>query len=288
MKGASMASPAYTIRTMSREEISIAVEWAAQEGWNPGLHDGDCFYAADPEGFLVGELNHEPIATISVVRYGETFGFLGFYITRPNFRGQGYGIQIWNAGMQRLSGRNIGLDGVVGQQENYKKSGFKLAYRNMRWQGLCGGGAPPHASVVSLSHIPFADIDDYDRLYFPERRSRFLQAWLQQPECVALGIVEHGKLRSYGVVRPCRTGYKIGPLYADHPELAEVLFSALTASVVPDKAIFLDTPERNREAVALAERHGMKLVFETARMYTGLFPALPLERLYGVTTFELG
>jgi hypothetical protein len=58
--------------------------------------------------------------------------------------------------------------------------------------------------------------------------------------------------------------------------------------VVPDKAIFLDTLEINREAVDMAERQGMKLVFETARMYTGPFSALPQERLYGVTTFELG
>jgi len=44
----------------------------------------------------------------------------------------------------------------------------------------------------------------------------------------------------------------------------------------------------NRDAVALAEKHKMKLVFETARMYTGIFPDLPLNRLFGVTTFELG
>lgn len=283
-----MASSQYTIRTMSRDDINIAINWAAQEGWNPGLNDGVCFYAADPEGFLVGELNSEPITTISVVRYGETFGFLGFYITRPEFRGQGYGIQIWQAGMQRLSGRNIGLDGVVSQQNNYRKSGFKLAYRNMRFEGVSGGRLPETANVVHLSHVPFDLIDDYDRLFFPERRSHFLQAWLEQPEGVALGILDNGQLCGYGLVRPCRTGYKIGPLFADHPELAEVLVAGLKASVVPGRAIFLDTPEPNRNAVALAERHGMKLAFETARMYTGSFPALPLQRIYGVTTFELG
>jgi len=32
----------------------------------------------------------------------------------------------------------------------------------------------------------------------------------------------------------------------------------------------------------------MVVVFETARMYTGAAPQLPLRRLFGVTTFELG
>ncbi|MFA5019183.1 MAG: GNAT family N-acetyltransferase, partial [Methylobacter sp.] len=105
-----MVSPNYKIRTMSRDEINVAIDWAASEGWNPGLYDADCFYTADPEGFLVGELNNEPVATISAVKYGETFGFIGFYIVKPDYRGQGYGIQIWNAGLERLSGRNVGLD----------------------------------------------------------------------------------------------------------------------------------------------------------------------------------
>jgi hypothetical protein len=39
---------------------------------------------------------------------------------------------------------------------------------------------------------------------------------------------------------------------------------------------------------ALAQELGLTPVFETARMYTGAIPPLRLERVYGVTTFELG
>ena len=41
---------------MSRQELDLAVDWAAAEGWNPGLHDANCFYAIDPNGFLIGLL----------------------------------------------------------------------------------------------------------------------------------------------------------------------------------------------------------------------------------------
>ncbi len=85
-----MTSDSYQIRTMTRGELEVAIAWAAAEGWNPGLQDADCFYGTDPTGFLMGFLNNEPIASISAVKYGESFGFIGFYIVKPGFRGQGY------------------------------------------------------------------------------------------------------------------------------------------------------------------------------------------------------
>src|SRR4051794_9955160 len=104
--------PRSRIRTMTRSEVDLAIDWAGAEGWNPGLHDADCFHVADPTGFLVGLLDDEPVATISVVKYGDTFGFLGFYIVKPVYRGRGYGIGVWNAGLEYLRGRTVGLDGV--------------------------------------------------------------------------------------------------------------------------------------------------------------------------------
>ncbi len=283
-----MKNAPYTIRTMTRQEIDRAVDWAAVEGWNPGLYDADCFYAADPAGFLIGEIDGKPIATISAVKYGESFGFIGFYIVKPEYRSQGYGIQIWNAALRYLTGRNIGLDGVVAQQANYQKSGFKLAYRNIRYQGLTGSRPQGQSDIIALSQIPFEIIADYDRPFFPEPRSRFLQAWLNQPESISLGILNQGKLAGYGMIRACRSGYKIGPLFADNAAFAEDLLRALQSSVEPGQSLYLDTPETNPDAIALAQKFDLQMVFETARMYTGDFPPLPFSKLFGVTSFELG
>jgi hypothetical protein len=121
---------------MRPEEVPLAVEWAAAEGWNPGLADASCFADAAPGGFLVGELAGAPAATFSVVNYDERFSFVGFYIVRPDLRGLGFAPNIWQAGMARAGSRVIGLDGVVAQRKNYQKSGFEFAYNNLR----CGGG----------------------------------------------------------------------------------------------------------------------------------------------------
>ena len=272
---------------MMRPEVDLAIDWAAAEGWNPGLHDAACFYAADPDGFLVGLVDDKPVATISVVRYGASFGFLGLYIVAPAHRGRGYGLAMWNAGLAHLRGRVIGLDGVVAQQPNYRRSGFALAYRNIRWEGAAHA-AVADPRIVALASVPFDAVEAFDQTLFPAERARFLQCWIRPPQGAALGIVGDGTLAGYGVIRAARQGFKIGPLGARDAAIAEALFDALVGRVTPGSAVYLDTPQPNRSAVALAERRGMTPVFETARMYAGVAPDTPLDRLFGVTTFELG
>ena len=289
-----MASQRYTIANMTRIELAFAIDWAADEGWNPGLYDADCFYQADPNGFFIGLLDSEPVASISVVKYNETFGFLGFYIVKPAFRGRGYGWQIWQAGLKYLAGCNIGLDGVLEQQENYLKSGFALAHRNIRFEGLGDGALSVEhleascPELVTLAAVPMPAVMAYDRQMFPAARPRFLKSWLTQPESHAVGFMQGQTLTGYGMVRPCRSGYKIGPLFADTPAIAEAIFLGLKRYVLEGNDFYLDVPEVNAAGVAMAERHQMRRVFETARMYTQQAPDLPLARIFGITTFELG
>ena len=273
---------------MSRQEVDLAVDWAAAEGWNPGLHDANCFYATDPNGFLIGLLGDEPVATISVVKYGTSFAFVGFYIVAAAHRGLGYGIKLWNSGLARLHGRVVGLDGVVGQQENYQKSGFVLAHRNIRYEGVSVGSERATAAIVPLTRLPLDELSAYDQQLFPDARVQFLKCWINQPQGAALGFVQGGSLSGYGVLRPCRSGFKVGPLFADGPDIAEELFRALQEGIPNGAPIFLDAPAVNHFALDLARRHNMTAVFETARMYAGAKPDLPLHRIFGVTSFELG
>ncbi len=41
------------IRLATRAELDTIIDWAAREGWNPGIDDGNAFWAADPEGYWV-------------------------------------------------------------------------------------------------------------------------------------------------------------------------------------------------------------------------------------------
>lgn len=288
------------IRPMLPAEVPLAVDWAAGEGWNPGLDDAAPFAAADPAGFLIGTIDGEPAATISLVGADPAFGFLGFYIVAPAFRGRGHGLAIWNAALARRPFTTIGLDGVVDQQPSYRKSGFVLVHRNVRYGGRVDPAAlltaegraalpAPGGSVILAVDAALAPaVLAYDRPFYPADRTAFLSAWLAPTATrQGLALVRDGAVVGYGVARRCRAGAKIGPLFADDEAGAEALFRAL-AGLFPEGEIFLDPPEPHAAATALARRFGLSPVFETARMYRGPAPDLPLARTYGITTFELG
>lgn len=274
-----------TFRSLTSSEVGTAIEWAATEGWNPGLHDAEVFYQTDPSGFYGAEIEGELAGTFSIVRYSEDFAFGGLYILNPALRGQGFGLQMQQFALDLAGSMNLGIDGVFAMQERYRDVGFTYAYRNIRYAGTGGGSAP--ANLVPIDQIPFDKVVAYDTDHFPAPRSRFLELFLLQQDATALAAVDKGKIRGYGVIRQCRVGHKIGPLFADSADVAEGLFCGLAASV-PGEKIFLDVPEPNSRAVDLASAHQMVPVFGTARMYTRSIPDLPLDEIYGVSTFELG
>lgn len=275
----------FSVRLMNRKEVDLAIAWATSEGWNPGIYDAESFYQTDPSGFFLGELNGEPVGCISAVAYDQHFGFIGFYIVKPQFRGQGFGLKLWKTAIAYLGERNIGLDAVIEQQQNYQKSGFQIAYKHIRYQGVGGGVVP--AGIIELSTVPFEQLLAYDRQQFPSERSLFLRHWIQQPESAALGVVNDGQLVGYGEIRAAPTGFKIAPLFANDKQIAETIFLALLAHK-PDAAVFIDIPDANPQAIALVQQHGMQPIFEVARMYNQGIPSLCIHRVFGVTSLEVG
>lgn len=277
------------IRRMKPADLERALDWAAEEGWNPGVDDGMPFLASDPEGFFVGECEGEPVSCISAVRYGEGYGFIGFYICHPDWRGKGYGKPIWDHGMAYLQGRTIGLDAVLAQEATYRSSGFESDYHTIRHGGLSMAEQPSDPRVAMLGQGILPTVLAYDRPFVPAVRDAFLASWCSPMAKGRRGFVfvENGELRGYGVIRQCREGFKIGPLFADTPEVADTLFRAL-AGQVRGQMVWLDVPECNAAAMALAETYELSPEFETARMYHGEKPVLDLARTYGITTLELG
>lgn len=277
----------FEIKNMSRKDLDIAVEWAANEGWNPGLYDADVFYATDPKGFFMAWDNNEPIGAISAVRYpGGDFGFIGFFIVTKVRRGGMVGPALGEAALKHLEGCNVGQDGVLAKVKNYQAAGFKLAYRNYRYAGMADGRGITCSNIQPVSGKIFAAICLYDRDCFPANREVFLEKWFSQLQTQTLVYLEDG-VRGYGVIRKCREGFKIGPLFADDQNIAERLFLKLTEGKAGEQ-IFLDVPEKNRLAIELAEKHALRPVFATARMYSKVEPELALDKIFGVTTFELG
>jgi hypothetical protein len=272
-----------TIRTLAESEVETLVDWAALEGWNPGFGDAAVFRAADPGGFIGAFVDGEMVAGISAVAYSDDFGFIGLYICRPDRRGQGHGKAVWDAGMARLGNRTIGLDGVAEQQANYRRMGFVPSYETIRYSGRAASLAS-RGDIRPVTPDLVADILAYDRRRFPAPRQAFLQGWLQPPRS-ALAVVKAGRIAGYGVARPCRDGFKIGPLFADDTDIALQLVTGLTGLQASD-TLHIDAPATNGGFTAALEAAGLSPGFTTTRMYRGGVPAP--SGVFGITTLELG
>ena len=274
------------IRTMTAADLGLALGWAGAEGWNPGKADAAAFRAADPEGFLIAEVDGQPAACLSVVRFGDETAFLGLYICRPEYRGHGVGYALWQEGIARLAPRTTGLDGVPAQQANYARSGFALSHRNLRFSGVVTPAGADRTQPLAPAHLDAALALDRDVTGFD--RAAFLTDWLTgDPTRQARALFRDGTLVGLGVLRACASGYKVGPLFAQDRDAAEAVLDGLAAQAGGAR-LSLDVPEPNADAMALAEGRGLVPDFETARMWRGPAPAQDIPRTFGVTTFELG
>lgn len=275
----------FVVRKATHEDMNFVLTLAKEEGWNPGIDDASAFYLTDPTGFFIGTTENEKVGCISAVAYDNLYGFLGLYIVKPSFRGKGYGMKLWTHALNHLKDYSIGLDGVLNRQKDYEKSNFRPYYKNIRFTGKVQGNLSQ--DLINLNEVPFNILVEYDTSIFGVSRAHFLKHWIKMPNANAMAKVNNGRILGYGVIRKCYEGFKIGPLFADHIETAIEIFKnlCLTANNQP---IFLDISEGNPEGKRIVETFNLQPVFQTIRMYKNHPPKQQLDKVFGITTFELG
>lgn len=274
----------------------MILQWAGSEGWNPGIEDDTLFHATDPSGFLISLVDDTPVAAVSVVKHTENQSFLGLYICLPEWRGTGVGWTTWQAGLASTDGRTVGLDGVVDQQANYRKSGFDYCFGNNRFSGVLAGvenfvGLNASDTPVQISPATrddVAQIVDYDARVGGFARPRLFDSWSAHQGSRHLFVARlNGQCVGVTGLRKCVEGYKVGPWLADSAIIAMKLLHA--ASVVcGSENVMIDVPSSNSTSIELMQSLGLESIFDTARMYKGQAPGIDVERLFGVATLELG
>ncbi|WP_375230929.1 GNAT family N-acetyltransferase [Roseobacter sp. S98] len=272
-------------RNADQSELVTVLDWAADEGWNPGLDDAAAFFQADPEGFFVAASPKGAlVAAISVVNHSDSFAFLGLYIVRPDWRGKGIGFGLWQHATGHAGARTIGLDGVEAQQENYAVSGFSHAGGTTRFSGTVHGQTDPDVTLAGPAEI--------EKLVGKEARASgliktaYLEAWLTQCETRKTLILDAGQSGSgFCTVRACREGAKIGPLVADNAQVADRLIRH--AATLFGGPVTLDVPGSSSGLADLCRELCLVPGFRTARMYRGPGPTCG-HAFYAVTSLELG
>ncbi|KAF9952766.1 hypothetical protein BGZ65_005076 [Modicella reniformis] len=325
--------PELTVERCTQQEASeIFYKWSTQEHWNPstkGEDVRDVYFKADPQGFFQSKVNGEVVSIVSGVKYNDDQGWIGFYITSPKNRGRGYGIATFRKAMEHIGlGRaSIGLDGVMAQVENYKKSGFtEIAWQNERRNGpitelveqqeraLAEGIAKNEIKgLVNLSD-PLVDLNQLSTIeqrFSGLKRPEFVKDWAKfhnHPEKRRFGAAvlstdgskdeKSGQpiVLGYACVRPAETSYRVGPLYAATPEAAKQLLVKLAYEVVHAEKqqsyniplkFDVDVPNSNQEAVKLFDGLGWKDTFPSQRMWKGVVPPHDVNGVFAITTLEV-
>ena len=258
-----------SLGSMRRDEVDILAGWAADEGWNPGKADITIAWDIDREAFIALRKGSELVGSGTIFSYGVLFGFMGLFIVRRDLRGDGLGRQLWRYLLERLQdrlapGASIGMDGVFAMVSSYERSGFVFAHKDLRFEGIAKGTIDSEVQQLDLS--TFAIVDRFDRAHVPAPRTSFLQRWMFQAGAYAVGLFEKDELVGYGIARPARTGYKIGPLFAARADIAERLVMNLMAQIAGEQ-VQLDVPEPNQAGIGLALKLGLREVFGCARIY---------------------
>ncbi|MEI6615707.1 MAG: GNAT family N-acetyltransferase [Cyanobium sp. ELA507] len=298
----------FSIRPMVEADLAMVTDWARAEGFCPGVGDAAILRDADRRGVWVGCLDGEPVGCILGVRYDGHYGRIGLFLVRPEHRGHGFGVALWERALEHLRDVScIALEAEPDRIEDYSGWGFRPAWETLRW-GLCSGDGgqprsgeapavplPPGWRVVPLEEVDRAAVLIYDARHEATPRPLVLEEWLDagHGEEVLVVLDDLGCCRGFGRLRPCLLpegeegpGWRLGPLLADALPVADALLQRLCCG--RRGLVLIDAPEANPRAHRLLEARGFQIRHRTVRMYRGPAPELALEDLYGLTCLELG
>ena len=281
----------FEIRRLTAEEMEQMISNAVDgEGWTESYDVLHAFRVLDHDGFLGGFIEGKLIGHISCVRWPENYGFVGYYIVIPEYRGKGYGMKLWNAGMKHLEGCNVGLDGVIEEVPLYLKSGFKEYFENTRWEGI-SKVMPADSHIIRYNESMIDQIAEYDRKCFPSERKEFLKAWLTVPHGHSVVYMDNGVIRGYAAMHRTTKSNEIAPCFADNKEIAKALYIALINELGDGVSVHWNIPGENPAALELIKElaeYQVKQKFAIIRMYNRGIPKVDSEKIWSMHSYSIG
>ena len=101
----------FSIRLISVNEIPEVTNWAKLEGFSPGMDDVSIYRNTDKQGIWVACIDNNPIGSIACIKYNSSYGFIGLFIVKKEFRNNGYGVRLWKHALEYLKNVDcIGLE----------------------------------------------------------------------------------------------------------------------------------------------------------------------------------
>ena len=304
-----MSQERFQVRRLgSPEEIHFVTEKRAKESGTAGELDHISFFAVDKNGFFASQLGDQTIGCIFVVRHTEDLAFIGYYYVYEQYRGKGYGEQMWKEALELASlpeNCNIGLTAFAAKQHIYEIIGYKPCWAVLDMVMvtsealaiLSSNQRAPQVKILPASKAKFEDVLKYDAQVYGFSRDRFLEKWLSAPNCHAfVALDKEERVTGYTVVRTIfrPKSWRIGPLFADDSITATGLYHAVFGTVDTvhrSGNVYVQVPHRgevNRQAVEIVQNLSGKLQRTFVRMYTkGVSRGMAVDKIFAHTAIEI-
>ena len=279
---------------MTRSEARQLQDWVVSEQWDEGEHDADVLYDIDPDGFwAILDDEGRLIGGVAAIAPDDEFGSASMLYLTPEARGHG----IWQrtlTDLMTLIGHRLATDISVtvfvfpDAVDATLPWGFVRLHDEVRMvrPPTLPGEFPLDEGVIDARDVSQADVISFDAAHTGRAREALWRRWLHLPQSTTAGVTVGDELVGLGTIRPSALGYRIGPLYATDPSVAERLMRRLLHDARGSR-VAMDVPVGNPDAVSLVHAFGFAEDFRTVRMVRGPIPDVPWEQRYATVMLHL-
>jgi len=280
------------IREMTAGDLQLGLRLSRQAGWNQIESDWRRFMNLEPEGCFVAELDGRPAGTTTTCIFGRV-AWIAMVLVDEGSRRKGIGTALLKHALDYLEARQVKtvrLDATSTGRPVYEKLGFVPEYELARFAGTAQPGETPGGSLKAagfgdgggkaipkrhkasprdcrLGLPPFTDIIEFDRKITGTNREKLLSALFAELSRNVRILRHRDMMDGFITMRPGANAVQVGPCIATAGAGPALLSDALDRCA--GKAVFIDMPTGNVNAVRIAESSGLKIQRRFTRMCRG-------------------
>ena len=271
-------SPTSGVRLLGPADLATAFELSTIAGWNQTEDDWRMLMDLAPQGCFGIQADGRLVATATLLSYGKQAAWIGMVLTRPEYRGRGFGRALVTHALKSADSkeiRTVKLDATEQGQRLYERLGFKAEESVERWSRA--GISNLH---ITAGEFTSDQLSALDLAAFGADRSALLRK-LETRSQVYIGE------NAYLFARLGRVTAYLGPCVANDSASAQKIIRAMLQAH-SSVAWSWDLLPHNQKAVALASELG----FTRQRVLTRMGRGEPLrgrdDMVYAIAGFELG
>lgn len=260
-----------TFRTMRRDDISAGLSLCRTAGWNQLSRDWQVFLSLSPDDCRVAvDDSGKVVGTVTTVRYGDHFSWIGMVLVDPSSRRQGIGMKLLKESLSILNDeKTVKLDATPAGREVYLQLDFKDEYYLSRMH--CSSVTPIKSTGRQVRHCEQSDLFEifkFDHKVFGANRDRLLGwTWKGAPE-LSFVFERPGEIMGYCFGRYGQNFTHIGPVVAHEESMARELVAAVLKKI-PGKPVIIDAPHHSTEWLNWLQQNGFTEQRPFMRMFIG-------------------